>query len=153
MTPFRRGLVRWIIAIAVVGAVAGVAVLLQSHSLPNGVEPIAWDRAVCARCAMHIGEPHFAVQLQTTDGNVLNFDDPGCLFFYERERHPSVHAMYFHHARDDRWIPRSDVAFVTVASSPMGYAFGAVQRGTTGSISYEEARDRVLRGTPRREGE
>ncbi len=47
---------------------------------PDAVEPVAWDRAVCARCSMLVGaSARFAAQLQTEDGTVLDFDDPGCL--------------------------------------------------------------------------
>lgn len=153
MSSLGTGIVRWIVAIAAIGAVAVVAFVLQAKRLPTGVEPVAWDREVCAQCRMHVGDPHFAVQLQTNDGSVLNFDDPGCFFFYESARHPSVHAVYFHHVREDRWLPSSDVAFVPVSSSPMGYRFGAVQRGAPGAITLEETRIRVLRGEQGREAE
>src|SRR5690242_12190335 len=75
--------------------------LYRAQRLPEGPQPIAWDREACAHCHMHIGEPRFAAQLQTEDGRVLNFDDPGCLLAYDAAEHPRSRAVYFHHLRED----------------------------------------------------
>ena len=61
-------------------ALAGGAVALGVRWLerpPAGpVEP-AWDSDHCAHCHMAVSDPHFAAQIQTADGRVLFFDDPG----------------------------------------------------------------------------
>jgi copper chaperone NosL len=143
-------------AAAIVGAlallVAGVIARLQR--LPTEPVPIAWDREACAHCHMLIGNPAFAGQIQTTDGRVLDFDDPGCLMAYEVEQHPDEHAVWLHEVYGERWLPIGRVAFVPVPSSPMGYDLGAVEVGTPGAISLDEARARALGPrTPRLGGE
>ncbi|MCA9771695.1 MAG: hypothetical protein KC466_04755, partial [Myxococcales bacterium] len=90
----------------------------------------------------------FAVQLHTAAGDVVYFDDPGCYFEYAAREHPAEHAVYFHELRGDRWLRRAEVAFVRVDRSPMAHHLGAVAAGTAGAISFEAARDQVLRDPP-----
>ena len=140
----RRGLVAGGVALAFV-AVAAWAIV-QAGTPAAGPVPVAWDRQACAHCAMHVGEPSFAVQLHTTDGDVLFFDDPGCYFAYVAERQPAIHATWFHDHDADRWLPDAAVAFRPVATSPMGWGIGAVPAGTAGAVSAAAASDLVLAG-------
>ena len=118
--------------------------LSRAQALPDGPEPVAWDLAACAHCRMHVGEPRFAAQLQTQDGQVLYFDDPGCLLRYEAEREPDVHAIWFRHFEEERWVPKDAVAFVQTSPTPMGYDIAAVERGAQGALSYADALSRVM---------
>lgn len=94
---------------------------------------------------MHIGDPRFAAQVHTRGGEVHSFDDPGCLLRrLEREGGADVHATWFRHVDEDRWVRGDDVAFVLREPTPMGYGLGAVPRGTRESIDPSEARERVL---------
>ncbi len=131
--------------VALLGALGGLGLWAIAPGAPaHGPAPIAWDKEPCAHCAMHVGEPAFAAQLQTRDEQVLDFDDPGCLFSYLAERHPDVSAIYFHHFSEDRWLTAEEVAFLHRSPTPMGHGLVAVARGTPGSISLEEARTEVL---------
>jgi copper chaperone NosL len=134
----------WLVLIG--GAVAAAVALAVTHlqRLPRGPQPVAWDREACAECRMHVGEPGFAAQLQTLDGEVLNFDDPGCLLRYQAERRPRVHAIYFHRRDQDGWLSAEQTAFVHAEASPMGYDLAVVERGTPSALSYEEAKRRVV---------
>jgi hypothetical protein len=132
-----RTIGRWLVALLAVGGL-GLA-LAWTEQLPEGPVPVAWDHEACAHCRMHVGEPAFAAQLQLKDGRVLHFDDPGCLLRYEADRHPEVHAAWFHHVREDRWIPGAQVAFVAISPTPMGYGLGAVEAGAPGARSAAEA--------------
>lgn len=120
-----------------------VLVVRFTQRLPSGPVPIVWDREACAECHMHVGEPRFAAQLQTAEGEVLNFDDPGCLLRYLSTRNPSVHALYFHHLQKDLWLPRAAVGFVPAEATPMGYNLGAVEAATAGALSFEAAQAQV----------
>lgn len=135
------------VAALVLGAgAAGLWLLLGTgRELPDGPVPIAWDREVCAECHMHIGDPRFAAQVQTRTGDVHSFDDPGCLYRQiEREGVADVHAIWFRHVDEDRWIGSDEVAFLSREPTPMGYGLGAVPRGTPDSFGPEDARARVL---------
>jgi hypothetical protein len=95
-----------------------------------------FDKQACAYCQMHVGEPQFAAQLQTTAGDVWFFDDPGCLVQLLAATPPDVHAIYFRHLREDRWLPLAAAAFLPVMPTPMGFGHGAVDRGEPGSVSW-----------------
>jgi hypothetical protein len=122
---------------------AVLAFALHACGPPEGPQPIAWDREPCAHCRMLISDPAFAAQLHTADGTVESFDDPGCLFARIEARQPHVHALWFHHSREDRWLPGDHVAFVRGAKTPMDFGFGAVDPGTPGSIPSEAVRAAV----------
>lgn len=129
--------------VAVVGSVVAYAVM-ASASLPDGPVDIVWDKAACAACGMHVGEPPFAAQLTTKDGHTHAFDDPGCLFVYVDENHPEVHAIWFRHHREDRWLAGDSVGFAPVEVTPMGFGLGAVDAATPGAIDLDDARRRCI---------
>jgi hypothetical protein len=127
------------------GVIAGAVAwqVREGQRLPDGPVPVAWDREVCAHCHMQVSEMAFAVQLQTSDGEVVNFDDPGCFFLYLDGERPAVHEVWFHDSRGDRWLRRSEVGFVPAAATPMNLGFAAVARDVPGALTFDEARARV----------
>ncbi|HPF70978.1 MAG TPA: hypothetical protein PLQ13_09925 [Candidatus Krumholzibacteria bacterium] len=139
----KRGLAASVVAI-VLGMAAILIVIRRSETLPTGPVDVVWNHTLCAECRMSVGERAYAAQLQTRDGRVLDFDDPGCLFRYEDDNPVEVHAVYFHHVREDRWLAEAEAGFVFSGPSPMGYDLGAVTAGDTGALSPERAREKVL---------
>lgn len=134
-----------LVAVALLAAVVGaVALLVRSSSqLPEQVTPILWHREACAHCQMLIGEPGFAAQLVTAEGQVHSFDDPGCALRYLDE-HAGVapHRLWFHHATEERWLAAGEVGFVTRPATPMGFGLAAVDQAR-GELSLEAARAKV----------
>ena len=125
-------------------AAATVGLLvLRAQALPDGVRPVVWDKEACAECGMAVSDPRFAVQLQTRDGQVVNFDDPGCLFIYIIRFDPPVHAVYFHALDGVNWLNGEQVGFVATSLSPMGYNLAAVPRGTPGALTFAEALEKM----------
>jgi hypothetical protein len=122
------------------GAAAAIAWLAFADGLPKGPVPIVWDREACAHCKMHIGEPAFAAQLQLRDGQVHNFDDPGCLALYLDLNNAPVHAVYFQHSREMRWLTKDATGFVTASPTPMGFGYRAVAATEPGAISFDAFR-------------
>jgi copper chaperone NosL len=117
-----------------------LALALGACGPPDGPQPIAWDREACAHCRMLISDPAFAAQLHLADGGVESFDDPGCLLARLDAQQARVHALWFRHLREDRWLPGDRVAFVRVAPTPMDFGLGAVDPDTPGAIPLEAAR-------------
>ena len=113
-----------------------LAVLAACRSIPDTPVAIAYDREPCAHCHMLIGDSRFAVQLVTDDGDVLDFDDPGCALRYLAQVHPAVHRLWFRDHRRDRWTAASEVRFVRGIETPMGFGLAADAAGT---ISLDEA--------------
>jgi hypothetical protein len=143
-----KGHARAALAIAVLVAAVWLVIRL-GQSPPDGPVAVAWDDAACAECRMHVGNPAFAAQLQTQDGEVLDFDDPGCLFRYRAAHHPRVHAVYFHAHEGDAWLRETETAFARVSETPMGYGLAAAPRGTPGALSVREAERLVREGGQR----
>ena len=154
MIPFTR-----ILPIALVGVVFSVIAgaitwsVLASQKPGDGPAAIVWDKAACAACGMHVGEPPFAAQLTTKDGKLHVFDDPGCLFLWLDEQRPDVHSMYFRHHAEDRWIRAEQVAFVPADKTPMGFGIAAVDGTVRGAIDFDEARRKCLDRTGRHGGQ
>jgi copper chaperone NosL len=123
------------LALAVLAALA-----LGACGPPEGPQPIAWDREPCAHCRMLISNPAFAAQLHRAEGGVESFDDPGCLFARLEAQPARVHALWFHHLREDRWLSADGVAFLRTAQTPMDFGFGAVDPGTPGALPLEAVR-------------
>lgn len=140
-----------IAAVVVAAIVAGFAALIQhAQSLPNSVQPVIWDKESCAECKMAIGDPSFAAQLQTKDGRVLDFDDPGCLITYVNDRRPIIHAIYFHLYRQNEWLDKDRTGFISRVRSPMGFDLAATRKETPGAISWERAIESVRNQNERR---
>lgn len=129
-------------------AALGVA-LLAACGRASQPAPIAFDREPCAHCRMLISDPAYAAQLESADGEVASFDDPGCLLA-ALDAHPHPRALWFHHLREERWLTGDEVRFVRVPHTPMGYGLAAVGADEPGALSLEEARALVAADGARR---
>ncbi|MCC7069830.1 MAG: hypothetical protein IT383_00820 [Deltaproteobacteria bacterium] len=137
------------VAVALVAAGAFGVTLFNAQALPEGPAPVVWDKTACAHCRMHVGEPGFAAQAQLADGAVLDFDDPGCLArWLDEHASAAIHAIYFHHHNDDRWLAEGQVGFVAMSPTPMGFGFGAVDAATPGALTWQQVRARVQDAHP-----
>ncbi|MEO6807511.1 MAG: hypothetical protein ABI353_00160 [Isosphaeraceae bacterium] len=152
--PTTRSWTPWIPGAALVacGLLALGLLVAWSQTAPRSVRPVVWDKQTCALCKMAISDPSFAAQLQTEDGRVLDFDDPGCLMSYLAEEQPEVRALYFHALEGDDWLTRDRVVFRPGARSPMGFDLGAVPRGTPGALSFEQTFQTIRESRTRPEG-
>ena len=134
----------WLVILIGGGAATAVTfAALAAQRLPDGPVAPVFDKEACAACKMHVGEPRFAAQLQTTRGDVWFFDDPGCLAEHLIAEPPAVHAIWFHHHREDRWVSADRAGFVPVQPTPMGFGYGAVDVGTPDAIPFEALCARV----------
>lgn len=131
-----------LLAVALVAIVVAFVRFNQSVP-PEGPVSVVWDGEVCGHCKMHVGDPRFAAQLQTAEGSVLNFDDPGCLFDYLAAHDVSIHALYFRNHAADGWLSQAEVGFVAVDDSPMGYGLAAVPKETAGAQAIDWAKAQV----------
>jgi hypothetical protein len=130
-------LVRWSILLVPAAAIAAIAVAaFAATRLPAGPVTTVFDKEACAYCKMHVGEPPFAAQLQTRRGDVWFYDDPGCLADHLIDENPDVHAIWFRHLREPRWVAAEQAAFVPVQPTPMGFGYGAVDAGEAGGLTF-----------------
>jgi len=136
--------IRGLLLLVALVALGLALIRFNQVTLPEGAVPVVWDAEVCAHCKMHIGDPRFAAQIQTSTGEVLNFDDPGCLFDYLGSHDISVHALYFRNYEGDGWLGESDVRFLPVEDSPMGYGIRAVPKDVPEAHSIDWAKRQVM---------
>lgn len=124
-------------------AVAALALLLAAlrwaQAPPSGPVDPTWSRTACARCGMLVGEPGFAAQLHGPRGDVLHFDDPGCLLLWSAEHPGEEQRAWFHAAQRDEWLPADAAGFVPADPTPMGYGLAAVGAREPGALSREQA--------------
>lgn len=149
MSSFSTRILPLSLLVVVLSIVASAIVwsVMASTRLADGPADVVWDKAACAACGMHVGEPSFAAQLTTKDGRVHAFDDPGCLFVFLGEQQPDVHTIFFRHHRENRWIPRDRVGFVPAEKTPMGFGLAAVDATERDAIDFDQARQRCAERT------
>lgn len=116
------------------------AIVAACGGVPDAPTAIDYNREACGHCHMLIGDPRYAAQLVTADGDVVDFDDPGCLIAYLAQTHPSVRHVWFRDAKADRWIAQDQVSFAPATDTPMGWGLAATANG---AISLAQAQAQV----------
>jgi nitrous oxide reductase accessory protein NosL len=134
---------------------AALAGCSRDEGWPPGLDPIRWDRDICARCRMVISDRRFAAAMVGGGPKqVLKFDDIGCAVFWQRDKSASSPWML---APDTRlwvadlasrgtvpnWLDARQAQYVSRAS-PMGYNFAATPRPDAGSVDFLTMREHVL---------
>lgn len=148
-SPPRTRFVLW--GAALLAAVAFGAAIHWAQQAPEGPVAVPLDRVACARCGMLVSEAPFSGQLHTQSGDVLFYDDPGCLLLDAQQRGEQVRAHWFHDAGSERWLSGEEVAFARVDPTPMGYGLAAHPRGEGlldrgRALDFARARDVERRG-------
>jgi hypothetical protein len=133
---------------------AAFLVLVCCSSEPaSGPGRVTWDRDVCERCSMVIGDRRFAAQVRAAAEDRLHrFDDLGCALLWLAERGESVGgskatprpAIWVRDAAGETWIDGRTAGFAAGFRSPMGYGFAAVGGNTPRSIDLAEVQKRLL---------
>ena len=136
--------IKGILLVIALFAIGMAFVRFNKVTLPEGAVPVVWDGEVCGHCKMHVGDPRFAAQLQTTAGDVLNFDDPGCLFDYLQSHEVSVHALYFRNYDEDGWLTESEAGFPPGRGFSHGVWHPRRPEGHAGSPDVDWAKGQVI---------
>jgi copper chaperone NosL len=128
--------------------IASLLLLLACSVGPDQPADLAYDRIACDHCGMIVGDPRFAAQITTKDGQRYAFDDPACAFAFIAEQGPDLAHVWFHDG-GERWIPWQEVGFVEAKGTPMDGGLAAVFLAEEpGALSFSEASSRVLGGKP-----
>ncbi|BDY12422.1 hypothetical protein [Hydrogenimonas cancrithermarum] len=102
----------------------------------------------CPQCHMDLKSMIDSAELVRKNGEVVVFDDPGCMVLWMEAHHvdPS-HVRLWVYSRDmHRWIDATKAHYSQTDPTPMGYGFGAYEKPAKDRIPFEEMRLRVLRG-------
>jgi len=120
-------------------------VLICGCSPEDNTGPVAvrWDREVCQRCSMGIGDDRFAAQIRGgAQHKVFKFDDIGCAVIWLEQqawKDAAATEIWVSDYHDKRWIDARQASYVRVLHSPMGYRLGAVAGNVKEALSFTEA--------------
>lgn len=109
----------------------------------TGPVEVRWDREVCQRCSMGIGDNRFAAQIRGgAQHKVYKFDDIGCaVIWLEQQAWKDADAteIWVSDYHDKNWLDARQASYVRVLHSPMGYGLGAVAGQVKDALSFAEA--------------
>lgn len=118
----------------------------------TGPGEVRWDREVCERCMMAIGDHRFAAQVRGgasgAQQNLYKFDDLGCAVIWLDQQswkdNPDVE-IWVNDFNTEQWIDARSAAYVPDKLSPMNYGLGAQRKSTHNSLNFEQARERIYK--------
>jgi len=132
----------------VLGGGLGLSLAGCSHEASSGPGEIKWDRDVCTRCSMVIGDKRFAAQIRDPNRKLWKFDDIGCAMFWlmlqpfnEQATQAEYWVADFH---SGKWLDARQARYLEGKKSPMAYNFAAFAEPEGASLAYAEMKQRVL---------
>jgi nitrous oxide reductase accessory protein NosL len=128
---------------ALLSLICAVLIGACSPQEKSGPVEVRWDKEVCQRCSMGIGDDRFAAQVRGgPDGKVFKFDEIGCAVIWLEQQdwaHAAGTEIWVSDFNDRQWIDARQARYVQVMHSPMGYGLGAVAGVEPGAIDFEAA--------------
>jgi copper chaperone NosL len=128
---------------------------LIAAGLLGGCQPVDTSRPptvrfgeeACASCRMIISDERFAAALVTATGEVLKFDDIGCLIRQEADPARPEVVSWVRNFQGQGWLKARDATFLHARSfaSPMGYGLAALPPGQPADGLAADPTSRTLR--------
>jgi nitrous oxide reductase accessory protein NosL len=117
----------------------------------TGPVDVKWDRVTCERCRMVLSDRHHAAQirLREPDGGSRThpFDDLGCALIWLQDKpagdDPTTE-IWVNDWRTGDWIDARTAFYVLGQVTPMEYGLGAQPDPAPGTLTFEQARARIL---------
>ncbi len=119
------------------------------------IEPkeVVYDRDVCKRCVMAVGDRLHSAQIINPDtGEYFFFDDLGCAILWLEENNfdwNSRAVIYFTDGTNGEWVNSNNAKLAKGYITPMSFGIaafkneGSISKDKT-TITYEEAKDILL---------
>ena len=105
-----------------------------------------WDKEVCARCTMSIGDRMFAAQVRGGETGeqtrLYKFDDIGCAVIWldkQPWKEDGRTEVWVADHRNGQWIDARKASYVTGKNTPMGYGLGAQTESDSGLTDFAGA--------------
>ena len=116
----------------------------------TGSVPIKWDRDICEVCRMLISDRHFAAQLRGGPRHkAYKFDDMGELIHWLNAQNwkadPKVEIWVMDLDTGTKWLDGRKARYMPDQRTPMDYGFGAIEGPRSGSVSFEEMVEKVIK--------
>ncbi len=116
-----------------------------------GPVDLRWDRVACERCRMVLSDRHHAAQVRVPEGGgrsrVHAFDDLGCALIWlddKPARDDPTTEIWVNDWRTGDWIDARQASYVPGQVTPMEFGLGAQPDPAPGTLTFEQARTRVL---------
>lgn len=132
-------------------AAVGVTFLSACSEEPNtGAADIRWDREICERCLMAVGDRRFAAQIrrgESEDSKTLyKFDDLGCAVLWLDQqdwKDNPLTEIWVTDYKTEQWIDARTAHYVKDQLSPMNYGLGAQTGAAPDSLNFDQARTHI----------
>jgi copper chaperone NosL len=128
------------------------------HETDYSPRDINYDRDICAQCLMGIAEQQWAVQAINSHGEVLWFDDIGCLNEYMKgddwkkfSNNGKVQIWVGDADHKGKWLDAGKAYYRYGDHTPMGYGYSAVAEPGDSTFTYDETLERIDKGLTMRE--
>jgi copper chaperone NosL len=128
------------------------------HETDYSPREINYDRDICAQCLMGIAEQPWAVQAINAHGEVLWFDDIGCLNEYMKgddwkkfTEGKKVQIWVGDSEHEGKWLDAKKAYYTFGKHTPMGYGYSAVAEKRDSTYTFEEVLKRIDEGKTMRE--
>ncbi len=139
--------------IRVVICIVFLSLLHLACSQDDGTGPgkIHWDREVCERCIMSIGDHSYAAQIRGGKSDhparLYKFDDIGCAVIWldqQSWKNRDDIRIWVNEESSGKWIDAETAWYVNANNTPMNYGLGAQLQHTPESINFEQARVHIF---------
>jgi nitrous oxide reductase accessory protein NosL len=117
----------------------------------TGPGEVRWDRETCSRCAMAVGDRHYAAQVRGAPAGertrVYTFDDIGCAVVWldQQPWKDDVRTeLWVTDHLNGEWIDARLASYVTGRVTPMDYGLGAQREALPGSMDFTRARKHIF---------
>jgi len=112
----------------------------------TGPGEIRWDREVCTRCSMAVGDRSFAAQVRGAPANertrLYKFDDIGCAVVWLEQqawKHDPRTEVWVMDYENSEWLDARKAGYVKGKLSPMNYGLAAQAEATEGALDFDQA--------------
>ncbi len=118
---------------------------------------INYERDICAQCLMGIADSLWAVQTINSQGDVLWFDDIGCLNEYmktpnwKKFDNGGKVQIWVGNTENGGWIDAKKAYYNYGKHTPMGYGYSAVSTPADTTFAFDEVMKRIDQGITMRE--
>ena len=127
-----------------------------SHTVDQSPREINWDRDICVNCLMGMADQKYSVQSINMYGEVLWYDDLGCLIEYmgsdDWAKYEGENAIsWIGDCETGEWIDVEKAWYRYGDRTPMGYGYGALKNKGDSTYSFETTVKRIHDGLTMRE--
>ena len=129
-----------------------------THAPDYSPRKINYDRDICAQCLMGIADQQYAVQAINSYGDVLWFDDIGCLHEYMKSPDwkkftggKKVQIWVGDSEHKGKWLDAEKAYYNFGKHTPMGYGYSAVAQPNDSTYTFQQMFKRIDEGKTMRE--